>query len=55
MAAAAAAGVDAHILGTAGGGRLVLGDRIDLAVADLVAAWRDRLPGLLDGDVPVTS
>lgn len=55
MAAAAGAGVDAHILGSAGGDRLVLGDRIDLAVADLVAAWRDRLPGLLDGDVPVSS
>ena len=55
LAAAAEAGVDAHQLGTAGGDRLVVGGLIDLPVAELRAAWRNRLPDLLDGDVPVTA
>jgi phosphoribosylformylglycinamidine synthase len=38
-ARAAAAGVPTHRLGTAGGDRLRLGSAIDLAVADVVAAW----------------
>ena len=31
-------------VGAAGGDRLRLGSLVDLAVADVVAAWRDRLP-----------
>ncbi len=44
---AAAAGVGARLLGLAGGDRLVLGSRVDLAVAELEAAWRERLPAAL--------
>ena len=32
------------VLGDAGGDRLVLGRLVDVAVSDVVAAWRDRLP-----------
>jgi phosphoribosylformylglycinamidine synthase len=38
-ARAAAAGVSADRLGVAGGDRLRLGDTVDLAVTDVVAAW----------------
>jgi phosphoribosylformylglycinamidine synthase len=41
---AAAAGVGARVLGTAGGGRVVIGPLVDLALDDAVATWRDRLP-----------
>jgi phosphoribosylformylglycinamidine synthase len=41
---AAAAGVAVTELGDAGGDRLVVDGVLDLAVADVVAAWRDRLP-----------
>jgi phosphoribosylformylglycinamidine synthase len=41
---AAAAGVGARDLGTAGGDRVVFGSLVDLALGDAVATWRDRLP-----------
>jgi hypothetical protein len=41
---ATAQGVAVQRLGPAGGARLVLGPLLDVAVADVVAAWRDRLP-----------
>jgi phosphoribosylformylglycinamidine synthase len=42
-----AAGVPATPLGLATGDRLVVKDLADVALADAVTAWRDRLPGLL--------
>jgi phosphoribosylformylglycinamidine synthase len=44
---AAAAGIAASILGHPGGDRLVVGELVDLAVADVTAAWRDALPAAL--------
>lgn len=38
------AGVTSVDVGVAGGGRLVLGDLVDLDVAELRTAWHDRLP-----------
>ena len=46
--AAAAAGVPVRVLGRAGGDRLRLGP-VDVAVGEVQAAWRDRLPGALGG------
>jgi hydrogenase maturation factor len=43
VADAGAAGVPALVVGDAGGDRLVIGDLVDVAVADAHAAWRDRL------------
>ena len=40
----AAAGVAAREVGAAGGDRLRLGPLVDVAVADVVGAWRGRLP-----------
>ena len=39
-----AAGVPVDFLGVAGGDRLLLGGLVDVTVADVVSAWRDRLP-----------
>ncbi|HEY5252337.1 MAG TPA: phosphoribosylformylglycinamidine synthase subunit PurL [Acidimicrobiales bacterium] len=47
LARAAAAGVPARVLGHPGGDRLVVDDLLDLAVADITAAWRDALPDAL--------
>ena len=41
---AEAADVPLDVLGDAGGDRLVLGRLVDVAVSDVAAAWRDRLP-----------
>jgi phosphoribosylformylglycinamidine synthase len=41
---AQAARVPVDVLGVAGGDRLVLGRLVDLTVADIASAWRDRLP-----------
>ncbi len=49
---AAEAGVGFRVLGSAGGDRLVVEDLVDLTVAELTAAWRDRLPSLLDELAP---
>ncbi len=46
-AAAAAAGVEASVLGTAGGGRLTLGELCDLAVGDLAERRASALPAAL--------
>jgi phosphoribosylformylglycinamidine synthase len=48
---AAAAGVPAAVLGTAGGGRLVWTGAFDVALADAETAWRDALPSALAGGV----
>ncbi len=52
---AADAGIAFRVLGSAGGGRLVVDGLVDLSVAEAAAAWRDRLPGLLDDLTPVTN
>jgi phosphoribosylformylglycinamidine synthase len=43
-----AAGLDARVLGEAGGDRVVVGDLVDVALAELRAAWRDQLAGALE-------
>ncbi len=45
MVRASAAGVPAAVLGTAGGDRLVIDGLVDLAVDEVVTAWRDAIPG----------
>ncbi|MFM8304072.1 MAG: phosphoribosylformylglycinamidine synthase subunit PurL [Actinomycetota bacterium] len=50
---AAAAGVRAVDLGTAGGDRLVATGAFDVALADAAAVWRDAIPQLVDADVHV--
>jgi len=47
LAAAAAAGVDVADLGVTGGDRIVVGPRIDAALADAVTASGDRLPAAM--------
>jgi len=47
VARAEAAGVVATRLGLATGDRLVVKDLVDIALADAVTAWRDRLPSAL--------
>ncbi len=55
LARAAAAGVPARRLGTAGGDRIALtgaaGPLVDLTVTEATTAWRDRLPAALDAPV----
>jgi phosphoribosylformylglycinamidine synthase len=51
LARAADAGVPARELGAAGGDRLLVEGLVDVALADAVAAWRDRLPAALDAPV----
>ena len=48
---AAAAGVPAVVIGTAGGERLVWAGAFDIALADAERAWRDALPAALAGGV----
>jgi phosphoribosylformylglycinamidine synthase len=48
---AAAAGVPAATIGTAGGDRLVWAGAFDVALADAETAWRDALPAALAGGV----
>jgi phosphoribosylformylglycinamidine (FGAM) synthase-like enzyme len=43
----AAAGVPVMRLGVGGGDRLAVKGLVDISVADVVAAWRDRLPDAL--------
>ena len=52
---AAEAGVGFRVLGTAGGQRLVVEGLVDVGVDELTAAWRGRLPSLLDDAAPVLS
>jgi phosphoribosylformylglycinamidine synthase subunit PurL len=44
---ASAVGVPAVEIGSAGGERLVVGGMVDLALSDVVSAWRGKLPALL--------
>jgi phosphoribosylformylglycinamidine (FGAM) synthase-like enzyme len=39
--------VEGTEIGVAGGDRLVIGPDIDLALDDVVGAWRDRLPSAM--------
>jgi phosphoribosylformylglycinamidine synthase subunit PurL len=55
IARAAGAGVGFRVLGSTGGDRVVVDGLFDLGVAEATAAWRDRLPSLLDELAPVTS
>jgi phosphoribosylformylglycinamidine synthase subunit PurL len=52
---AAEAGVGFRVLGTTGGDRVVVEGLVDISVADATAAWRDKLPSLLDELAPVTN
>jgi phosphoribosylformylglycinamidine (FGAM) synthase-like enzyme len=47
------AGVAAHDAGLTGGGRLIVNGVFDVALDDAARAWRDAIPGLVGGDVPV--
>ena len=49
---AAAAGVPAAVIGTAGGDRLVWTGAFDVALADAETAWRDALPVALAAESP---
>ena len=44
-----------RVLGTTGGGRIVIDDLVDLDLAEATGAWRGRLPDLLDDLAPVTN
>ncbi len=55
VARAAEAGVGFRVLGRAGGDRIVVEGLVDLAVAEAAAAWRGRLPGLLDELAPAVT
>jgi len=48
LAQAAQAGITAMRIGTTGGDRLVVGDGVDLPLAELKSAYEGFLPGLLD-------
>ena len=52
---AAEAGVAFRVLGQTGGDRIVVEGLVDVGVAEAVADWRGRLPGLLDDLAPVTN
>jgi phosphoribosylformylglycinamidine synthase len=51
VARAAAAGVPATVMGSAGGDRLVWSGAFDVALAEAETAWRDALPSALAGGV----
>jgi phosphoribosylformylglycinamidine synthase len=51
LARAAAAGVPATVIGTAGGDRIAVDGLLDVSLADAVTAWRDRLPAALGAGV----
>jgi phosphoribosylformylglycinamidine synthase len=55
LSRAADAGIGFRVLGTAGGDRIVVGDLVDLDLAEAAIAWRGRLPDLLDDLAPVTN
>ncbi len=52
---AADAGVGFRVLGETGGDRMVVDGLVDLSVAEVTAAWRNRLPDLLEGVTPVAN
>jgi len=55
VALAAERGVGFRVLGTTGGDRVVVDGLVDLDLAEATAAWRERLPSLLDELAPVTN
>jgi phosphoribosylformylglycinamidine synthase len=55
VARANEAGIGFRVLGSTGGDRVVIDGLVDVSVADAVAAWRDKLPALLDELAPVTN
>ncbi|HEY5097834.1 MAG TPA: phosphoribosylformylglycinamidine synthase subunit PurL, partial [Acidimicrobiales bacterium] len=55
VARAAGAGVGFRVLGATGGDRVVVEGLVDLDLAEATAAWRGRLPSLLDGLAPATN
>ena len=55
VARAAEAGVGFRVLGHTGGDHLVVDGLVDLTLDRATAAWRDRLPALLDDLAPVTN
>ncbi len=55
VARAAEAGVGFRVLGGTGGDRVVVEGLVDLGLAEATAAWRDRLPSVLDELAPVTN
>ncbi|HEX7444239.1 MAG TPA: AIR synthase related protein, partial [Acidimicrobiales bacterium] len=55
LSRAADAGVGFRVLGAAGGDRIVIGDLVDVPVAEATDAWRTRLPDLLDDLAPVSN
>jgi hypothetical protein len=55
LSRAADAGIGFRVLGSAGGDRIVIDDLVDLDLAGATAAWRGRLPDLLDVLAPVTN
>jgi phosphoribosylformylglycinamidine synthase len=52
VAAAGAAGLGSWVLGSVGGDRMVIDGLVDVSLGDATAAWRDRLPSLLDELAP---
>jgi hypothetical protein len=52
VAAASAAGLGSWVLGSVGGDRVVIDGLVDVSLSDATAAWRDRLPSLLDELAP---
>jgi phosphoribosylformylglycinamidine synthase len=52
---AADAGVGFRVIGTTGGDRMVVDGLVDVGVAEATAAWRDRLPSLLDELAPASA
>ena len=51
---AADAGVGFRVIGTTGGDRVVVDGLVDVGVEEATAAWRDRLPSLLDELAPAS-
>ncbi len=54
IARAAEAGIGFRVLGRTGGDRLTVEGLVDLRLDEVDAAWRGRLPDLLDATTPVT-
>jgi phosphoribosylformylglycinamidine synthase len=52
VARAGEAGLGAWVLGSVGGERLVIDGLVDVGLGEATAAWRDRLPALLDELAP---
>jgi phosphoribosylformylglycinamidine synthase len=52
VAAARADGLGSWVLGSVGGDRVVIDGLVDVGLSDATAAWRDRLPSLLDELAP---